>query len=195
MQRCLVALNLPTRCRVPSPAHDLPRLSPVGTKPDAHRIGSRATLGLALRAAELQVCMPNTPNGRETSPRIPLPPGRATVCLSSHVGSRPLNRWGQAALMHGSHIGFTQKDKAGSTGRVPVRACVRLFTDARASKPLIARCQKPPGRTHVSRRRQPTKARCFIRSFGARCGTVVGIQSLRSRRTAAGRLQARKPKF
>ena len=43
--------------------------------------------------------MPNTPNGRETSPRIPLPPGRATVCLSSHVGSRPLNRWGQAALV------------------------------------------------------------------------------------------------
>ena len=92
MQRCRVAHNLPTRCRVPTSAHNLPHLSPVGTKPDAHRIGSRAPLGLDPRAAELQTCVSpwyaQYPNGRETSPRIPLPPGRAdgsAKCLSLHT--------------------------------------------------------------------------------------------------------------
>ena len=87
------------RCRV---AHDLPRLSPVGTNRDAHRIGSRFPLGprspSSITPDMYPHGMPNIPNGRETSPRIPFPPGRADwlrrLSVSSHVGSRPLNRWG-----------------------------------------------------------------------------------------------------
>ena len=93
MQRCRVALYLPTRCRVPSSAHDLPRLSPVGTKPDAHRIGSRAPLGLALRAAELQVCIPMVcpipQTAGRTLPAYPFPlAGRLSVSLHTLVHGR-----------------------------------------------------------------------------------------------------------
>ena len=97
MQRCRVALYLPTRCRVPSSAHDLPRLSPVGTKPDAHRIGSRAPLGLALRAAELQVCIPMVCPIPQTAgrplPAYPFPlAGRLSVSLHTLVRCS-LRRW------------------------------------------------------------------------------------------------------
>ena len=93
MQRCRVALYLPTRCRVPTSAHDLPRLSPVGTKPDAHRIGSRAPLGLALRAAELQACIPMVcpipQTAGRTLPAYPFPlAGRLSVSLHTLVHGR-----------------------------------------------------------------------------------------------------------
>ena len=117
-----IALRIsPRDAEVPSSTQSAPYVSPVGTNQDAHRIDSRIPLGprsyLDPRAAELPICSmyphvairPISANGRETSPRIPLPPyvppGRATDgsadCLSLHTlvdGSRPLNRWGQAAL-------------------------------------------------------------------------------------------------
>ena len=105
MQRCRVAHNLPTRCMVPTSAHNLPRLSPVGTKPDAHRIGSRgAPLGprsLSSRTPDMYPHgMPDIPNGGGTSPRISPSPLAgllmAPLSVSSRGGSRPLNRWGQA---------------------------------------------------------------------------------------------------
>ncbi len=85
--------HLPTRCRVPTSAHDLPRQSPVGTKPDAHRIGSRAPLGLALRAAELQVCIPMVCPIPQTAgrplPAYPFPlAGRLSVSLHTLVHGR-----------------------------------------------------------------------------------------------------------
>ncbi len=77
------------RCRV---AHNLPRLSPVGTNRDAHRIGSRFPLGprspSSITPDMYPDGMPNIPNGRETSPRIPFPPGQAdgsADCLSLHT--------------------------------------------------------------------------------------------------------------
>ena len=79
-------------CRV---AHNLARLSPVRTNRDAHRIGSRfPLLALGPRSPSsitpdmYPYGMPNIPNGRETSPRIPFPPGRAdgsADCLSLHT--------------------------------------------------------------------------------------------------------------
>ena len=116
MQRCRVALYLPTRCRVPSSAHDLPRLSPVGTKPDAHRIGSRAPLGLALRAAELQVCIPMVcpipQTAGRTLPAYPFPlAGRLSVSLHTLVHGRLTVGVKRQGLVQGLcviKIGFTR---------------------------------------------------------------------------------------
>jgi len=50
--------------------------------------------------------MPNIPNGGGTSPRISPSPLAgllmAPLSVSSHGGSRPLNRWGQAAVVNWS---------------------------------------------------------------------------------------------
>jgi hypothetical protein len=89
-------------CRV---AHNLARLSPVGTNRDAHRIGSRFPLGprspSSITPDMYPHGMPNIPNGGGTSPRISPSPLAgllmAPLSVSSRGGSRPLNRWGQAA--------------------------------------------------------------------------------------------------
>ena len=62
-------------------------------KPDAHRIGSRAPLGLALRAAELQVCIPMVcpipQTAGRTLPAYPFPlAGRLSVSLHTLVHGR-----------------------------------------------------------------------------------------------------------
>jgi hypothetical protein len=90
-------------CRV---AHDLARLSPVRTNRDAHRIGSRFPLGprspSSISPDMYPHGMPNIPNGGGTSPRISPSPLAgllmAPLSVSSRGGSRPLNRWGQAAF-------------------------------------------------------------------------------------------------
>ena len=127
MQRCLVALYLPTRCRVPSSAHDLPRLSPVGTnvgtKPDAHRIGSRAPLGLALRAAELQVCIPMVCPISQTAgrplPAYPFPlAGRLSVSLHTLVHGRLTGGKGTRATTHAFRERLTETSLITLTKRV-----------------------------------------------------------------------------
>ena len=127
MQRCRVALYLPTRCRVPSSAHDLPRLSPVGTKPDAHRIGSRAPLGLALRAAELQVCIPMVCPIPQTAgrplPAYPFPlAGRLSVSLHTLVHGRltvGVKRQTQSVKGNTSHTSQSLHSHARDMERVP----------------------------------------------------------------------------
>ncbi len=90
---------------VPSSTHSAPYVSPVGINQEAHRIDSRIPLGPRTPSSKAPDRyphgMPNIPNGGGTSPRIsPSPlagPLMAPLSVSSRGGSRPLNRWGQAA--------------------------------------------------------------------------------------------------
>jgi hypothetical protein len=101
LQRCRDQHTICRGAEVPSSTH-LP-LSPVGINQDAHRLDSRIPLGPRTPSSRTPDMyphgMPNIPNGRETSPRNPFPPGRAPLYVSSRGGSRPLYRWGPQAAV------------------------------------------------------------------------------------------------
>ena len=96
----------PRAAEVPSSTQSAPYVSPVGINQEAHRIDSRIPLGPrtpSSRAPDMYPHgMPNIPNGGGTSPRISPSPLAgllmAPLSVSSRGGSRPLNRWGQAAF-------------------------------------------------------------------------------------------------
>ena len=75
--RCRLEHSICRDAEVPSSTQSAP-LSPIGINKDAHRTDSRIPLGPrspSSRAPDMYgMLMPNIPNGRETSRRIPLPP-------------------------------------------------------------------------------------------------------------------------